>query len=109
MVWCFGFVQLPKDGEERSFQKCQQKGSSQQWRGRDGMGFGDVKLMAMIGVWLGPVSLLPIFFVASMAGVIFGCAMTLAGAKHHGLGLVKVPFGCFLATVSIAWLILLRF
>ena len=79
------------------------------WRGRDGMGFGDVKLMAMLGVWLGPESLLPILFVASMAGAVFGCAMTLAGAKHHGLGLVKVPFGCFLAIASIAWLLLLRF
>lgn len=79
------------------------------WRGRDGMGFGDVKLMAMLGVWLGPESLLPILFVASMAGVVFGCATTLAGAKHHGLGLVKVPFGCFLAIASITWLLLLRF
>ena len=79
------------------------------WRGRDGMGFGDVKLMAMLGVWLGPESLLPILFVASIAGLVFGCAMTLAGAKHHGLGLVKVPFGCFLAIASIAWLLLLHF
>ncbi|MGB1117783.1 MAG: prepilin peptidase [Parvibaculales bacterium] len=79
------------------------------WRGRDGMGFGDVKLMAMLGVWLGPESLLPILFVASMAGVVFGCAMTLAGAKHHGLGLVKVPFGCFLTMASIAWLLFIRF
>ena len=79
------------------------------WRGRDGMGFGDVKLMAMLGVWLGPASLLPILFVASMAGVVFGCAMNLVGAKYHGLVLVKVPFGCFLAIASIAWLLLLRF
>ena len=79
------------------------------WRGRIGMGFGDVKLMAMLGVWLGPGSLLPILFVASSTGVVFGCAMTLTGAKHHGLGLVKVPFGCFLAVASIAWLLLLRF
>ena len=69
------------------------------WRGRDGMGFGDVKLMAMLGVWLGPESLLPILF-CSTAGVVFGCAMTLAGAKHHGLGMVKVPFGCFLAIAA---------
>ena len=47
------------------------------WRGRDGMGFGDVKLMAMLGVWLGPESLLPILFVASMPGVVFGCGMSL--------------------------------
>lgn len=79
------------------------------WRGRDGMGFGDVKLMAMLGVWLGPVSLLPILFVASMAGVIFGYGMTCAGAKHHGLGLIKLPFGCLLVMASIAWLLLLRF
>ena len=79
------------------------------WRGREGMGFGDVKLMAMLGVWLGPESLLPILFVASMAGVVFGYGMAFAGAKHHGLGLIKLPFGCLLVIASIVWLLLLQF
>ena len=56
------------------------------WRGRDGIGFGDVKLMAMLGY-----------------------GMTFAGAKHHSLGLIKLPFGCLLVIASTAWLLLLHF
>lgn len=78
------------------------------WRGRDGIGFGEVKLMVMLGVWFGPVSLLPILIVASIAGVVFGCAMPLARAKRHGLGMVKVPFGCFLAMAGMVWLLSMR-
>ena len=79
------------------------------WRGRDGMGFGDVKLMAMLGVWLGPFSLLPILFAASAVGVVFGCGMSLIAGKYHSLGLEKVPFGCFLSIMGVAWLLLFCF
>ncbi len=44
-----------------------------QWlRGREGMGLGDVKLIAMIGAFLGPRALLPSILVASFAGAIVG-------------------------------------
>jgi leader peptidase (prepilin peptidase) / N-methyltransferase len=42
------------------------------WRGVEGMGFGDVKLMAMIGSFLGLRLTILTIFAASMAGSLFG-------------------------------------
>ena len=75
------------------------------WRHRDGMGFGDVKLMVMLGVWLGPTSLLPILFAASMAGAVFRIAMILAQQNRQETGPAQVPFGCFLVPAALGWLL----
>jgi leader peptidase (prepilin peptidase)/N-methyltransferase len=75
------------------------------WRHRDGMGFGDVKLMVMLGVWLGPTSLLPILFAASMAGAVFCIAMILAQQNRHETAPAQVPFGCFLVPAALGWLL----
>jgi len=42
------------------------------WRGTEGMGFGDVKLMAMVGAFLGMKLTVLTIFTASMAGSFFG-------------------------------------
>jgi leader peptidase (prepilin peptidase) / N-methyltransferase len=42
------------------------------WRGAEGMGFGDVKLMAMVGAFLGVRLTVFTIFAASVAGSIFG-------------------------------------
>lgn len=42
------------------------------WRGAEGMGFGDVKLMAMVGAFLGMKLTVLTIFAASLAGSIFG-------------------------------------
>ncbi len=42
------------------------------WRGAEGMGFGDVKLMAMVGAFLGIKLTVLTIFAASLAGSIFG-------------------------------------
>ena len=66
------------------------------WRGHDGMGFGDVKLMAMLGVWLGPISLLPILFAASLSGAFIGIMAILAArGKNANDAPAQLPFGCF--------------
>ena len=73
-------------------------------RGRDGLGFGDVKLMMCYGVWLGPYSLLPVLFAASMAGAVFGI-MAMLWAKRRGDDMpMQLPFGCFLAPSALVWL-----
>lgn len=46
-------------------------------RGREGMGLGDVKLIAMIGAFLGPRALLPSILVASFAGAIVGIVLKI--------------------------------
>lgn len=44
------------------------------WRGMEGMGFGDVKLMAMVGAFLGMKLTIFTIFTASLAGSLFGLA-----------------------------------
>jgi leader peptidase (prepilin peptidase) / N-methyltransferase len=47
------------------------------WRGMEGMGFGDVKLMAMVGAFLGTKLTILTIFSASVAGSVFGLATVL--------------------------------
>ena len=49
------------------------------FRKREAMGLGDVKLIAMTGAFLGPMSLPPTIVVASFTGVIVGVALILMG------------------------------
>jgi leader peptidase (prepilin peptidase) / N-methyltransferase len=47
------------------------------WRGVEGMGFGDVKLMAMVGAFLGMKLTIFTIFTASIAGSLFGLSTVL--------------------------------
>src|SRR5947207_13940688 len=47
------------------------------WRGVEGMGFGDVKLMAMIGSFVGLRLTILTIFAASLAGSAFGLSTVL--------------------------------
>jgi leader peptidase (prepilin peptidase) / N-methyltransferase len=62
--------------------------------GKEGMGFGDFKLLAALGAWLGWQALLPIVLCASMLGAVVGIGMKVGGALREGR---YVPFGPFLA------------
>jgi leader peptidase (prepilin peptidase)/N-methyltransferase len=62
--------------------------------GKEGMGFGDFKLFAALGVWFGPTALVPIILMASVIGAIVGIAMKFTSGLREG---GHVPFGPFLA------------
>ncbi len=62
--------------------------------GKEGMGFGDFKLFAALGVWFGPMALVPIILMASVIGAIVGIAMKMTSGLREG---GHVPFGPFLA------------
>jgi leader peptidase (prepilin peptidase) / N-methyltransferase len=63
-------------------------------RGQDGLGMGDVKMLAMIGAFLGwPLMILTLVF-ASFAGSIVGVALIASG---RGSMQAALPFGTFLA------------
>lgn len=69
----------------------------------EGMGLGDVKMMAMLGAVLGWEPLFPLLLIASFTGAIVG----LLVAAKTGKGLqVALPFGVFL---GIAFLVVLFF
>ena len=72
-------------------------------RREEGMGFGDVKLLAMMGAFLGALPAVPfILFVASVAGAVVGVPLALA--KGQGLR-AALPFGPFLALGGMIWLL----
>ena len=62
--------------------------------GKEGMGFGDFKLLAALGAWLGANMILPIVLAASIIGAVVGIAMKLSASLREGR---YVPFGPFLA------------
>ena len=66
--------------------------------GKEGMGYGDFKLLAALGAWLGAQMILPIVLAASILGAIVGIAMKISGALREGR---YVPFGPFLAGAGI--------
>ncbi len=69
--------------------------------GRDGMGGGDIKLLAMIGAFLGYQCLLFVVFFSSLTGSIVGIAAMLSQRKG---GQTRIPFGPFLSLGAMAWI-----
>ncbi len=70
--------------------------------GKEGMGFGDFKLLAALGAWLGLKMLLPVILGASIIGALVGIGMKLRSSLREGR---YVPFGPFLAGSGIAVLL----
>jgi leader peptidase (prepilin peptidase)/N-methyltransferase len=68
------------------------------WRGVEGMGFGDVKMMAMVGAFLGvPLTLLTILL-GSVVGSVIGIAVIRLFGKSRNY---ELPFGTFLGAGAI--------
>jgi leader peptidase (prepilin peptidase)/N-methyltransferase len=66
-------------------------------RGGQGYGMGDVKLIAVIGVFLGLYSLMTMFF-ATLMGAAYG--LVAARTSEEG-GRLKIPFGPFIAAAAV--------
>jgi leader peptidase (prepilin peptidase)/N-methyltransferase len=70
--------------------------------GKEGMGYGDFKLFAAIGAWLGWQMLPLVLILGSVVGAAAG--ITLIALRRHGRG-VPIPFGPYLA--GAAWIAML--
>jgi len=68
---------------------------------REGMGGGDIKLLAMMGGFLGWKSLLFIVFVSSLLGALVGVTIMLVKGKDMKYA---VPFGPFLSIAAVSYL-----
>ena len=69
------------------------------WRREEGMGMGDVKMLAMIGAFLGWKAVLVTLVLASFSGAFIGLGMM---AVQRGGMKYALPFGTFLALGSLA-------
>jgi len=68
---------------------------------QEGLGGGDIKLLAMIGAWLGYQSILVVIVISSALGSILG--LSLMAFKKRNLK-TAIPFGPFLAFGAIIYL-----
>ncbi|MDR2187529.1 MAG: A24 family peptidase [Azonexus sp.] len=66
--------------------------------GKEGMGYGDFKLLAALGAWLGWSMLPAIILLSSLVGALVG--VTLIVAARHGRN-VPIPFGPYLAAAGL--------
>jgi leader peptidase (prepilin peptidase) / N-methyltransferase len=67
------------------------------WRkfnGREALGFGDVKLLAMLGLFMGPYRGYVVLLIASTSGALFGVGHWLL--KRNEAANYEIPFGRFL-------------
>src|SRR5437588_780173 len=70
--------------------------------GKEGMGYGDFKLFAALGAWLGWQMLLPIILMAAAVGSVVGIALIALRGRERS---TPIAFGPFLAAAG--WLMLM--
>jgi leader peptidase (prepilin peptidase)/N-methyltransferase len=70
--------------------------------GREGMGYGDFKLLAALGAWLGPLALIPIMLIASVSGSIVGLWLIFFQGRSRS---EPIAFGPFIAAGG--WLVMI--
>lgn len=70
------------------------------WRGREGLGAGDPKLLGAIGLWLGPLGVVETLLGASLIGL--GAVAVLALAHRAPKADTAVPLGTLLALAGLA-------
>lgn len=70
--------------------------------GKEGMGHGDFKLLAMFGAWLGWQSLLVIILFSSLVGAVVGLSLVALKGRDKN---IPIPFGPYLAIAG--WIALL--
>jgi leader peptidase (prepilin peptidase) / N-methyltransferase len=69
--------------------------------GKEGMGFGDFKLLAALGAWFGWQALAPIILLSSITGAVVGIGLILFRGHDRA---TPIPFGPYLAAAG--WLVL---
>lgn len=69
--------------------------------GKEGMGYGDFKLLAATGAWFGFASLFSVLLVSSVAGVVFGLAIQKIRQEDHA---APFPFGPSLVFGTFCWM-----
>jgi len=66
--------------------------------GKEGMGYGDFKLLAALGAWLGWTMLPVIILLSSVVGAVIGIALIALARRGRD---IPIPFGPYLATAGL--------
>jgi leader peptidase (prepilin peptidase)/N-methyltransferase len=66
--------------------------------GKEGMGYGDFKLLAAIGAWLGWSALPMVILLSSAVGAVVGIALIILARRGRE---VPIPFGPYLGAAGI--------
>ena len=70
--------------------------------GKEGMGYGDFKLLAAIGAWLGWKMLPLVILLSSFVGAVVGVALIVFARRGRD---VPIPFGPYLAVAGVVALL----
>ena len=71
--------------------------------GKEGMGRGDFKLLALFGAWLGWQSLPQILLLSTIPGALFGIAMIASGRGERRAPIAFGPFLAIAGWISLIW------
>lgn len=70
--------------------------------GKEGMGYGDFKLLGALGAWMGVWALLPIVLMSSLFGLIVGGSFLVMRGHDRS---TPIPFGPFIAVAGWLWFV----
>jgi leader peptidase (prepilin peptidase)/N-methyltransferase len=70
--------------------------------GKEGMGYGDFKLLGALGAWMGWKMLLPIILISSVVGAVVGLALIALAKRGRE---IPIPFGPYLAAAGLITLV----
>ena len=70
--------------------------------GKEGMGYGDFKLLAALGAWMGWKALLPIVLLSSLVGAVVGVVLIMLARRGRE---IPIPFGPYLAAAGFIMLL----
>jgi leader peptidase (prepilin peptidase)/N-methyltransferase len=69
--------------------------------GKEGMGYGDFKLLAALGAWMGWKMLIPVALIASVVGIVL--ALALLGARVRDKHIPFGPYLCAAGFIALLW------
>ena len=72
-------------------------------RGKEGMGFGDFKLLAALGAWLGWQMLPVIVLLSSVVGTVIGVSLIVFKGRDHNIPLAFGPYLAIAGAIALFW------
>jgi len=70
-------------------------------RGKEGMGYGDFKLLAALGAWLGWQMLIPVILMSSVVGAFIGITLVVFKGRDHNIPLAFGPYLAIAGAVAL--------